>query len=102
MHFSETTRSGSDFWPGEFHKTYVYAHPSYTDVLDGLRGGRIFAVAGDLVTALDLPASAADRSAASGGTLRIRAGQSVTIAVRFVDPDSPNPRGDNFRCAASI
>ena len=40
VHHSEITRRGSDFWPGEFHKTYVHARHTYDDVLDGLRQGR--------------------------------------------------------------
>ena len=69
-HYTESVRRGSDFWPGEFHKTYVRAHPTYEDVLDGLRSGRIFAVAGDLVTELDVVASASGASAEIGGTLQ--------------------------------
>jgi hypothetical protein len=95
VNFSEKTRSGSDFWPGQFHKTYVHAHPSYTDILDGLRAGRVFAVAGDLITALDLTASAGDRTAAAGGTLSVTEGQTVDITIRFVDPDSTNHNGEN-------
>ncbi len=95
VHFSETSRPGSDFWPGQFHKTYVHARPSYPDILDGLRGGRVFAVAGDLITALDVTASAGDRTAAAGGTLQVAEGEAVDITIRFVDPDSPNHNGDN-------
>ena len=41
VHYSQSPRAGSDFWPGEFQKTYVYARKTYDDVLDGLRQGRV-------------------------------------------------------------
>jgi hypothetical protein len=93
--FSERTRRGSDFWPGEFHKTYVYARQTYDDVLEGLRLGRIFAVAGDLVTALDVEAAAAGRRARAGETLTATAGSPVTVTIRFRDPDALNHGGQN-------
>ncbi len=49
VHYTESVRQGSDFWPGEFHKTYVHARNTYEDVLDGLRNGDIVAV-GAVVT----------------------------------------------------
>ena len=33
--YAEPVRAGSDFWPGEFHKTWVHARPTYAS-----RGGR--------------------------------------------------------------
>ncbi|MEZ5285382.1 MAG: hypothetical protein R2712_11370 [Vicinamibacterales bacterium] len=62
VHYSEATRRGSDFWPGQFHKTYVYANRTYEDMLEGLREGRVFVVAGDLITSLDVTASQGARS----------------------------------------
>ncbi|HXG89515.1 MAG TPA: hypothetical protein VNJ02_14395 [Vicinamibacterales bacterium] len=85
-HYTETSRSGADFWPGEFHKTYVFARPHADDILDGLRGGRMFAVAGDVITALDVTAASDGRSAAIGGELRVRPGQPVRVTVRFRAP----------------
>src|SRR5687768_15199361 len=35
-HYTDMARSGSDFWPGEYQKTYVHAHRSYSGVLDAL------------------------------------------------------------------
>ena len=95
VHYTESVRQGSDFWPGEFHKTYVHARNTYEDVLDGLRNGRVFAVAGDLVTALDVVVTASGRSATIGETLRLTAGESVDVTIRFRDPETPNPSGDN-------
>lgn len=36
------TEGGSDFWSGEYSKTYVKAVRQPADILDGLRGGRVF------------------------------------------------------------
>ena len=99
VHYTETSRRGSDFWPGEFHKTYVYARREYGDVLDGLRAGRVFAVAGDLVAELDVVAVAAGRRAGMGGTLEIGQGEDVTVEILFRDPDTLNANGDNPRVA---
>ena len=95
VHYTDPVRRGSDFWPGEFHKTYVRAHPSYEDLLDGLRGGRIFAVAGDLVTQLDVVASASGRRAEIGGTLQVAQRDRVEVVIRFRDPNTENTHGDN-------
>ena len=43
---------GSDFWPGEYSKTYVHANRSHADILDGIRNGRVFVTIGDLVSEL--------------------------------------------------
>ena len=93
VHYDEPTRQGSDFWPGEFHKTYVKARHTYDDVLDGLRQGRAFAVAGDLISELDITARAGRSTAELGGTLKARPGQAVSLAIRFRDPAGPNHGG---------
>ena len=97
VHYSEATRRGSDFWPGEFHKTYVQARRTHEDILDGLRTGRVFAVAGDLITALTLEASVGDRRAAIGETLTVAAGAPATVTIRFRDPETNNHAGLNPR-----
>ena len=99
VHFDEPTRAGSDFWPGEFQKTYVRATRSYDDVLEGLRRGRIFAVAGDLITSLDVEVSSAGRRASVGDTLTVPAGAPVAVTIRFRDPDTLNHGGQNPKVA---
>ena len=93
-HYTDSVRQGSDFWPGEFQKTYVRAHPTYADVLDGLRSGRIFAAAGDLVTELDVVATASGGSVEIGGTLQVASQERVDVTIRFRDPDTPNVHED--------
>lgn len=87
---------GSDFWPGEYSKTYVLARPDYTDIMDGLRHGRIFVTTGDLVSEVDVTASTAhDASAGIGEALIIRPGEDVTVEIRLRDPRTPNSAGQN-------
>jgi hypothetical protein len=93
VHYTEATRRGSDFWPGEFHKTYVYARKTYDSVLEGLRTGRIFVTAGDLITSLDIEATSGDRRAGVGETLRIDRGGPIALTIRFRDPDGVNAHG---------
>ena len=96
-HYADAARPGSDFWPGEYQKTYVHAQRSYTGVLDALRSGRIFAVAGDLITGLDMRRHQAGGRAGIGETLSAEQGQRVTLTVTFRDPEAKNAHGDNPR-----
>ncbi len=93
--YADPSRPGSDFWPGQFHKTYVLAHLSYPDVLDGLRAGRMFVAAGDLVTELDFTAVAGNQTASTGGTLRAALADSIAVEIRFRDPNTPNGSGED-------
>ncbi|WP_253911281.1 hypothetical protein [Streptomyces sp. CNQ-509] len=90
------TRGGSDFWPGEYSKTYVMARQDYADVMDGLRNGRVWVGTGDLVTSLDLTAGNRGRSAAMGETLTVsgRNGADVDVEIRFRPLDGENGNGD--------
>jgi hypothetical protein len=87
---------GVDFWPGEYSKTYVLARKSHDDILDGLRTGRVFVTTGDLVSEVYVTADAEGGagSASIGGTLRVEAGGDVRVTIRFLDPETPNHRGD--------
>ena len=96
-HYTDAARPGSDFWPGEYQKTYVHAQRSYQGVLDALRSGRIFAVAGDLITELDVLAKSGRRTAGIGETLSAEQGQPITLRVTFRDPEAKNSHGDNPR-----
>jgi hypothetical protein len=93
VHFDEPTRQGNDFWPGEYHKTYVLARKTYDDVLDGLRNGRVFAVSGDLISELEVTAREGRSTAEIGGALKARPGRPVQLAISFRDPAGPNHGG---------
>ena len=85
---------GSDFWPGEYSKTYVFAEKSYDDIMNGIRSGRIFVTTGDLISELDVTASVDGVDASIGGELSVPAGADVTVTVRIRDPWDPNNNGD--------
>jgi hypothetical protein len=87
---------GSDFDPGQYSKTHVWARRDAEDILDGLRHGRMFAVTGDLIDALELRATANDdeaRSATMGGTLSMSPGASMRVELRVRVPASANHAG---------
>lgn len=86
---------GSDFWPGEFSKTYVHAEKNHDDILDGIRSGRIFVTTGDLVSELYVTTSSGNSQASIGGEIEVVAGADVTVTVRVLDPDGTNSHGDN-------
>jgi hypothetical protein len=99
IHYTESSSEGSDFWPGEFQKTYILAKPTHEDIFDGLKHGRVFVSSGDLITELHVVASASARQAAMGETLEVEAGTPVRVVIRFRDPDVKNRRGDSPRVA---
>jgi hypothetical protein len=92
--YADPLRPGSDFWPGQYQKTYVKARKTYDDIIDGLRQGRIFVVAGDLVSELDVTANAGSVRGGIGETIEISEGQDVRVALRFRVPGK-NANGDN-------
>ena len=92
VHYSE---GGSDFWPGEYSKTYVWAEKNHDAILNGIRGGQVFVTTGDLISQLYVTASAAGTQASIGGTLNAPLNSPVDITIRFLDPETPNHHGDN-------
>jgi len=88
---------GSDFWPGEYSKTYVFARRAYDDVLDGLRAGRVFVTTGDLISELDVAAVVEGTStppAGIGRRLTVASGRDVRVTIRLRDPAGANHRGE--------
>ncbi|WP_223285100.1 phosphoesterase [Paenibacillus sp. PL91] len=88
---------GSDFWPGEYSKTYVKAENTHADILDGLRNGHVFVSTGDLINELDFDVKSNGKSASIGETLDIKkSGKSdVSVTITFKDPNAKNSHGDN-------
>lgn len=87
---------GSDFDPGEYSRTYVWARPEADDILAGLRSGRMFAVTGDLIDALELTVQAADGSGAAGrmgDTVAVPPGTPLRVQLRVRQPDGVNAAG---------
>lgn len=86
---------GSDFWPGEYSKTYVKARADHADILDGLRNGRIFVTTGDLISELDVSVRVSGHKSIAeiGGSIDIAAGQDIEVTIRLRDPDKANHGG---------
>jgi hypothetical protein len=83
---------GRDFDPGQYSKTYVWARHEAEDILDGMRTGRMFAVTGDLIDALELTVTAvgdAGRAATMGGTLVLPANARMRVMLRVRQPAQP-------------
>lgn len=81
---------GSDFWPGEYSKTYVYAQKNHKDIIDGIRNGRVFVTLGDLISELNVRVEGDAQAANIGGEIHIASGEDVTITIRFKDPNTLN------------
>jgi hypothetical protein len=81
---------GSDFWPGEYSKTYVLAQKNHDDIIDGIRNGRVFVTLGDLISELYVQVEGGHHSADIGGKIHIAHGEDVRVTIRFKDPDTLN------------
>ncbi|MGM0922111.1 MAG: phosphoesterase [Bacillota bacterium] len=98
---------GSDFWPGEYSKTYVKAEKNYQDIMKELRSGNVFVATGDLVSELDVQVKSGGKSpwyaksngntASIGETLTLQGKNSkdVEVKIRLLDPNDENANGDN-------
>lgn len=81
---------GSDFWPGEYSKTYVFAQKNHDDIIDGIRNGRVFVTLGDLISELYVRVEGGHHTAEIGGAIHIAQGEDVTLTIRFKDPETLN------------
>lgn len=87
---------GSDFDPGEYSKTYVWARADADDILAGVRAGRMFAVTGDLIDRLELTVQAADgygEVGQMGDALAVTPGTPLRVTLRVRSPETPNANG---------
>ena len=95
------TEFGVDFWPGEYSKTWIHAAPTAGQVLESLRGGRVFVSTGDLVTGLSMVLSV-DGEAQEvwpGDALTLAAGTRAALTISITDPAAPNAAGLEPRLA---
>lgn len=85
---------GSDFWPGEYQKTYTYINTKAKDkikaVFKGIRSGNSWNVQGDLIDSLEFTASSKGETAMMGQTLKVQKGKPVRIKIKVRDPETPN------------
>ena len=89
------TEGGSDFWPGEYSKTYVHAKKSYEAILAGIRAGRIFVTTGDLISELFVSVKTRSGIAEIGGSIQIRPGEKVEVTIKLKDPKLKNWHNNN-------
>jgi len=87
---------GSDFFPGEYTKTYVYSKDRvYKDVMDALREGRSFVVHGDLIDYMDFRLESSKGDASVGETLKCDKGDNIKIKLVISDPTTENNNDEN-------
>lgn len=87
----------SDFWPGEYHKTWIYSKDttSAVSILEGMRNGNVFVSNGDLITGLDFNLhSQKGKKATMGQTLQVKRGEDLEVKIRFKIP-TKNHNGDH-------
>jgi hypothetical protein len=90
------SEGGRDFDPGQYSKTYVWARQEAEDILDGMREGRMFAVTGNLIDALELTVRAAGdagQAATAGGALALPAKSRMRVELRVRQSAHPNSNG---------
>ncbi len=77
----------SDFYPGEYQKTYIgMKNKDAQSLVDGMRSGNIFCVFGDLITRLEFSVG----SATMGQTFETEAGKVATVRILVEDPEGAN------------
>ncbi|UBU09661.1 hypothetical protein [Nonomuraea gerenzanensis] len=83
-----------DFWPGFYSRTHAGAEDfSYRAVMDALRAGRVWVDHGGLISGLVVRARAAgtgQRGVTLGGTLQVRQGARVELAIEITLAGRPN------------
>ena len=80
------SRGGSDFYPGEYAKTYVFMKERTAQAfVDGLRSGNTYCVLGDLIDRLEFTAG----TASMGETYHAK-GSTVKIRILVRDPETDN------------
>jgi len=77
----------TDFWPGEYEKTYTWVDDmSNQALIAGLRSGNSYSVTGGIIDRLAFTASCATATATMGQALRVSRGSDVTVTVVFRVP----------------
>jgi hypothetical protein len=87
-----------DFFPGCYSRTHVgAARYGYTDVMAGLRAGRVWVDHGQLIDGLDVRLAEHgrdERGATLGGFLRVRRGARLRLTVTIDPARRPNYHGE--------
>ena len=83
---AHVTKGSGDFYPGEYQKTYISMKDKTPQAfVDGLRGGNIYTVHGDLIDRLEFSVG----TATMGQTHKAK-GASVKVRILVRDPESNN------------
>jgi hypothetical protein len=82
-----TSATGSDFFPGEYQKTYTYVSDikSPQAIVDGLRSGNSWVVNGDLIDSLVFNVE----SSKMGETANVT-GKTINVSIKVHDPSTKN------------
>jgi len=102
------TEGRTDFWPGEYAKTYIYSQKNYHDLLENLRAGHVFVTTGDLISELYVSVenismdknslqNKQTKTAGIGDTLTVSHSNMVEVTIRFLDPETNNFHFENPR-----
>ncbi|GAB1097325.1 MAG: hypothetical protein Sw2LagBPW_28040 [Shewanella algae] len=95
IHFKTRPPYASSYYPGEYAKNYTWVEGEGTQaLLEGLRSGNSFAVFGDLIDGLDFQMNTGKQTITMGQTLSAKAGDKVTINIRFRSPELNNKESD--------
>lgn len=94
------TTGGSDFYPGEYQRTWVKAIDedgdsefSLNEIVNAMRAGRAYFVHGDLVNYLEMTLRANGEKVDMGGELTVKPGDALALEIRFRSP-AANFNGD--------
>jgi hypothetical protein len=90
-HFTINGANSSGYAPGEYSKNHLFGDiKDPKSLLAAMRAGKLFAVNGGLIDALDFRVSNATSSAEMGADLAAKAGDALTITIRFKSPERNN------------
>ena len=89
-HFEiDAASNSSGYYPGEYAKNHVWIAEGQAGaggLVKSLRGGRMFGVFGDLINALDFRVTGSTGKGFMGQEIKVPAGESVTVTIRFKSP----------------
>lgn len=96
IHFKTRTPYASSYYPGEYAKSYTWVDgKDTTALLKGLRSGNSFSVFGDLIDDLDFKLESGNKNSVTmGQTLVAKAGDKLTLTIRFKSPALNNKESD--------
>jgi len=89
-----TTSKGlysSGYAPGEYAKNHLWGDiKDPKSLLTAMRSGKLFAVNGDLINALDFKVQSAKGAGEMGADVAAKTGEDLTITIRFKSPERNN------------